>query len=405
MRKWKRIVSGVCSVVGLFAGLAAFFGAPVPAGVWCAASVGERHLDGGAATVPSASVSVDTEDCVETSDLTVLVTGPADDGRINNSHHRSAVSARSWLITVTPNGRGSDGRAETAAAECVEVKGEATDIGRGVSEIRFKLIARGLNAADGSARSCQYDVGVTLPDGYVEVVKGIIPVEGFTGGAIQKEKLEEVVAKSPIPVEGFTPLPNGESIAGFILKVARREVYVVQNVSGGGGNDSNLVEYDARLTCSTGGKQLSLPQMIESSSYAEVKERRLGSPPPPTGPSCCPSSDAEIKPRRLVSLTEGRFDATAGVAGSVITADGWYALVANAVDANGRPCAFRVRVRAISPRFSDEEVQASGAEETVLSNCTVKEDSLKIDLPTAEPQNILEFFFTCLLPEGDTPAG
>ena len=396
-------------------------GEPVPAGVRCAASVYVQHLDGDVATVLSASVSVDTEDCVETSDLIVLVTGPADDDRIDNWHHRSAVNARSWLITVTPNGKGSDGKAETAAAECAEVKGEAADIGRGIPEINFKLVARGLNAADGSARSCQYDVGVTLPDGYVEVVKGaipkgVIPVKGFAAREIQKEKLEEVVAKSVIPVENFTPVPNAESVIGFVLKVARRKVYVVQNVSGGGGNDSKSAHYKARLACSAGGNQLFLPQIIGSDSPV-VQERQLvlltegrfnatpstGTryasrsllvPSPIPRPPCCDVSSFEPTiPTLWTPLIEGRFDVTRAVAGSVSTAGGRYVLVADAVDPNGHPCTFHVQVSGGDVRR--EDVPAGGSEEAV---CTVKEDSLKIDLPTAEPHSILEFFFTCLAP-------
>lgn len=378
-------------------------GEPVPAGVRCAASVDVRRSDGGITTVPSATVSVDTEDCVATSDLVVRVTGPADDGVVDNSHHRSAVKAHSWLITVTPNGKGSDGKAETVAAECVEVKGEATDMEHDIPEIKFKLVARGLNAADGSARSCQYNVGVTLLDGYVEAVKGVIPVKGFT------------------------PLPNGESLIDFTLKVARRKVYMVQNVSGTGGEvGSNFARYEARVTCSYRGKQLPLPQIIESISYAEAQERRLEpltegsfSVLPhyslPYSPPCCAISSPRASsatpgiyiPRfvTFVPLKEGRFDVTSAVTDSVSTAGGRHVLVANAVDADGRPCAYRVWVDDISPRFLGEDVPASGSEEADLPNCTVKEDSLTIDLPTAEPQSILEFFFICPGPEGDTPTG
>ena len=136
-------------------------GEPVAEGVQCAASVDVQRLDGDLSTIPSASVSVDATDCVTTSVLTVLVAGPADSLVVDNSHHRSAVKARDWLITVTPTGKGSDGSPETAAAECAEVEGRAMDIGRSIPEIKFNLIAEGLDAADGSARSCQYE-GVAM---------------------------------------------------------------------------------------------------------------------------------------------------------------------------------------------------------------------------------------------------
>ena len=274
-------------------------GQPVAAGVQCAASIHVQGVDGDYATTAVGYVSVDPTDCVETSDLVVTVAGPADpaDGSVDNSHHRSAVKARDWLITVTPNGKGSDGSPETAADECAEADGRATDIGRAIPEIRFTLISDGLNAEDGSALSCQYEVSVTLSDGFIKHGETTVT---------------------------FTPVTGGEGFISFNLKVAEREVYVAQTVRGDSSGGS--VEYRGNLSCS-GTQPLYLPDVMPGGSG--------------------PSSIEVVSAGRLVALEEGRYDVTVGVVGSVTVAGGRSALVSHAVGSSGDPCSFAVSVRGV----------------------------------------------------------
>ncbi len=286
-------------------------GEPVAAGVQCAASVNVRSLEGDLSTVPSASVSVDVTDCVTTSDIVVLVAGPSDpdDGSVDNSHHRSAVKARDWLIKVRPNGKGSDGSPETAAAECVDVDGRARDTGRGIPEIKFTLISDGLNARDGSDLSCQYEVSVILQDGFIKY--------GDTSVTL-------------------SPTPNGEDLIAFNLKVAEREIYLVHTVRGDSSGGS--VEYREESFCSN-TELLYLP-----SPYLPSRESARG-------------GSTFVPPRILVPLLEGRYDVTLGVAGSVPVASGRNALVYYAVASDGDPCSFGVSVRAVPDNCAVEETR------------------------------------------------
>ncbi len=273
-------------------------GDPVAAGVQCAASITVSGLDRDLTTPANAYVSVDTNDCVETADLTVAVAGPADpsDGSADNSHHRAAVKTRDWFITVTPNGKGSDGSPGTAARECGEVDGLAKDLGRDIPEIKFTLISDGLNARDGSDLSCQYEVSVTLQDGFVK----------FGDTSVT-----------------FTPVTGGEGFIAFNLKVAEREVYVAQTVRGDSSGGS--VEYRGDLSCAE-TEPLNLPDVIRGRG---------------------PSSIEVVPSGRLVALEEGRYDVTGGVVGSVTVAGGRSAVVANAVGSSGAPCHFEVSVRGV----------------------------------------------------------
>lgn len=310
-------------------------GDTVAKGVRCAATVTPTGVDGDTATAASASVDTSDTDCMDAPKVTFTVNGPADNANTAaaESADRAAVGSRKWVVTATPTGKGADGNEASAAKECVVVSGTTDrDDSANPQTVELTVIKRGL-LNEGQATSCQYDVSVALQDGFVENAKDSAIVKAWD-------------AEDDAPV--------------FLLKVALREVFVVQSVTGDSGG--GMVEYSTELSCtSPDGAAFTLPPSISTVSTQ--------------------GGIVTVKGRTLVPLDPGRYDVSSGIAGSMTsTMSGTStrkAVISRAVANNGDNCSIAVSV-------SD-----------VPAGCTVADASQTVNLLTANAQSIVEFSYSC----------
>ena len=309
----------------------------VPAGVRCRTTHTVNNLDGDPATEAAVLVETVDNDCVRTHGVSYEVDGPEDADGVDNSYHRKAVRARTWEVTLTPSGKGIPDTEASNADECVRlVDSDAAVPADGSTErVRagFTLIREGLDK-DGVATSCRYDLSVTIPDGFVEA---------SSGSSIARNS---VYYGSP-----------GQTLR---LKVAQREVFVVQNVTGDAGGGK--VAYATQIACSDAANPpLALPPVVGATGTRGGIET--------------------VQDKTLVPLTTGRYDVSEGIAGSMTSTaagtSGRRAVIAYAVAEDGNNCALSV---------SANEVPA---------NCTVASASQTINLLTAQNRNIVEFSFRC----------
>ncbi len=309
----------------------------VPAGVRCRATVSVTGLDGDAGTDAAALVETIDDDCVATRGISGKIKGPADADGVDNSYHRKAVRARTWVATATPTGKGQDGGDNNGADECAAVTDSDADIpdapGAVDVEASWTLVTDGLDK-DGVATTCQYEIRVTLPDGFVEASKD-----------------------SSFIKWGNTVWTGG---IDFFVKVAQREVFVVQNVTGDAGGAK--VAYTTQLACSDAASPpLALPPVVGATGTRGGIETVQG--------------------KTLVPLTTGRYDVSEGIAGSmpstVTGTTGRRAVIAYAVAEDGDNCALNVSAN------------------EVPENCTVASASQTVNLLTANDRNIVEFSFRC----------
>ncbi len=307
----------------------------VPAGVRCRATVEVSGLDGDAGTDAAALVETIDDDCVATRGISGKIKGPADADGVDNSYHRKAVRARTWVATATPTGKGQDGGDNNGADECAEVTDSDADIPEGAEDVEasWTLVTDGLDK-DGVATTCQYKISVTLPDGFVEASKD-----------------------SSFITWGNTVWTGG---IDFFVKVAQREVFVVQNVTGDAGGAK--VAYTTQLACSDAASPpLALPPVVGATGTRGGIETVQG--------------------KTLVPLTTGRYDVSEGIAGSmpstVTGTTGRRAVIAYAVAEDGDNCALNVSAN------------------EVPENCTVASASQTVNLLTANDRNIVEFSFRC----------
>ena len=318
----------------------------VPVGTRCAATTTVQNLDGDPSTAFQVIIETSDTDCVLKSEIPVKIRGPADDGNVDNSYHRNAVNARTWTITLTPTGKGADGNENTAADECVALTVDDARVPAGGTEVegRFNIITAGLDK-DGVATSCSYDARVTIQPGFEEVSKDSSVVKG-------------------VRCCGF-----GGPAADLYLKVSRREVFVVQNVSGDASGAK--VSYSTQLSCTDADNPpLDLPPEVGVTGTRDGIETVQG--------------------KTLVPLTTGRYDVSEGIAGSmdssVTGTTGRKAVRAFAVASDGDNCSLSISVK------------------DVPASCTVASSSQTVNLLTAENRNIVEFSFRCTAPTPTTVA-
>ncbi len=322
--------------------------ANVDKGTRCAASV-----DADPNTVIRASglltVTVDDTDCVVKSQVVVTV-----DGADADDSDDAAVLARTWTVTATPTGKGADDETASAAAECAEVSGTTKKTGDPEKQVvTLKPIAEGLEK-DGTDTSCSYDISVALQDGYEERTKDSSKYLKWDAG----DELNE---------DGDV----GSSALTFNLKVAKREIYVVQSVQGDAGGGQ--VQYNSTVTCAAAGFSMSLPTTIDSSSTA--------------------GGIVTVKAKSLVPLNTGRYDVTAGIMGATASTttgfSGRQTIAQKAVATDGKACTISLSVDTGTP---------------IPDNCSASTMSQMLDLSDAKAQNIIEFAFVCLPPASEMPA-
>ena len=308
---------------------------PVAAGTRCAATVTPNGVDGDPATTATAVVDTSDTDCIDAPEVVFTVNGPADDANTaaDESADRAAVGNRKWVVTATPTGKGANGEEASAAAECVEVSGttDRTDSAN-PQTVKLTVVKRGL-LKDGQATSCQYDVSVALQDGFVETAKDSSMAKAWD-------------ADDDAPV--------------LLLKVAVREVFVVQSVTGNSGG--GMVEYSTELSCSSpDGTPFTLPPSISTVATQ--------------------GGIVTVKGRTLVPLDPGRYDVSSGIAGSMTSTvagtPNRRAVISRAVASNGDNCAIAISVK------------------DVPAGCTVAAASQTVNLLTASAQSIVEFSYSC----------
>ncbi len=294
------------------------------------------------------TVTVAGTDCVGKSQVVVTV-----DGADADDSDDAAVLARTWTVTATPTGRGADDETASAAAECAEVSGttkKSTD-DPAKQVVTLKPIAEGLEK-DGTDTSCSYDISVALQDGYEERTKDSSKYLKWDAG----DELNEAG-------------DAGSSALTFNLKVAKREIFVVQSVQGDAGGGQ--VQYNSAVTCAEAG--FSLPTTIDSSSTA--------------------GGIVTVRAKSLVPLNTGRFDVTAGIMGATAsTTTGTTSrqtIAQKAVATDGKACTISLSVDTDTP---------------IPDNCSTSTMSQMLDLSTAKAQNIIEFAFVCLPPPSEAPA-
>ena len=312
-------------------------GISVAAGTRCRTINQEINgLDGDPATAAVVVINTaEPADCVITAPVSFTVDGPEDADGVDNSYHRKAVRARTWEMTLTPTGKGIPDTEASNADECVELVDSDASVPEGGErpQGQFVIIREGLDK-DGVATSCRYDLSVAIPDGFVEA---------STGSSVAKNA---VYYGSP-----------GQTLR---LRVAQREVYVVQNVTGDAGGGK--VAYSTQIACSDAANPpLALPPVVGATGTRGGIET--------------------VQDKTLVPLTTGRYDVSEGIAGSMTSTaagtSGRRAVIAYAVAEDGNNCALSV---------SANEVPA---------NCTVASASQTINLLTAQSRNIMEFSFRC----------
>ena len=308
----------------------------------CAATVTPSGVDGDPATTASAVVDTSDTDCVNAPKITFTVTGPADDADTtrDESADRAAIAARKWVVTATPTGKGVDGETSSVAAECAEASGTTTVTG-GVQTVDLTLIQAGL-LKEGTATSCQYSVGVTVQDGFEENTR------------------DSSVNKEYNPADGAT---------SFLLRVAQREVFVLQSVTGDSGGGS--VEYSTQLTCvAPDADVFTLPPAIDATAT--------------------PGGIVTVKGKTLVPLNAGRYDVSAGVAGSMNSAmtgtSTRKAVISRAVANDGDACSLAITAKDFP------------------SSCTVADASQTVNLASAKAQSTVEFSFRCTVAAPTTTA-
>ena len=315
----------------------------IPPGTRCAATTTVQNLDGDPSTSFQVIIETSDTDCVITHDISVNIMGPADAGDVDNSRHRSAVNARTWTVTLTPTGKGADGNENSAADECVELVDDESSLPEGGNNPigRFKIIREGLDK-DGVATSCAYDARVTIQPGFEEVSQGSSLVKNVRYGG---------------------PAVN------LRLRVAQREVFVVQNVSGDAGGAK--VSYSTQLSCTDAEN----PPLVL---------------PPEVGVTGTRDGIETVQGKTLVPLTTGRYDVSEGIAGSMDSSltgtTGRKAVRSYAVASDGDSCSLSISVK------------------DVPASCTVASSSQTVNLLTAENRNIVEFSFRCAAPTPTTAA-
>ncbi len=328
--------------------------ADVDKGTRCAASVG---ADPAVNTQIRASGTLDATvtitDCVGKSQVVVTV-----DGADADDSDDAAVLARTWTVTATPTGRGADDETATAAAECAVITGTTKKTGDPEKQVvTLKPIATGL-MKDGAAKSCSYDISVALQAGYEERTKD----------SSKYLKWDADDALQDDPDNPGTELA-GSSQLTFNLKVAKREIFVIQSVQGDAGGGQ--VQYNSTVTCAAAG--FSLPTTIDSSSTA--------------------GGIVTVRAKSLVPLNTGRFDVTAGIMGATAsTTTGTTSrqtIAQKAVATDGKACTISLSVDTDTP---------------IPDNCSTSTMSQMLDLSTAKAQNIIEFAFVCLPPPSEAPA-
>ena len=311
-------------------------------GTRCAATVTASGVDGDPATTASAVVDTSDTDCVNAPEIQFTVTSSPDDADTarDESADRAAVAARKWVVTATPTGKGVDGETSSVAAECVEVSG-TTSLTGGVQVAELTLIQAGL-LKEGTATSCQYHVRVTPQDGFEDTAR------------------DSSANKEYNPADGN---------ASFLVRVAQREVFVVQSVTGDAGGGS--VEYTTQLSCvAPDAEVFTLPPAIDATAT--------------------PGGIVTVEGKTLVPLNTGRYDVSAGVAGSMSsTISGTTnrkAVVSRAVANDGDACSLAITVKDFP------------------SSCAVASASQTVDLAKAKYQSQVEFSFRCTVAAPTTTA-
>ena len=308
-------------------------GSPVAKGVRCAATTTPTGVDGDTSTAASVSVTASATDCIDAPKVVFTVNGPADDPdtAADESADRAAVASRKWVITAKPTGKGADGNEASAAAECAEVTGTTEKSGE-LQSVTLTVIKSGL-LKEGASTSCQYDISVALQDGFVENAKDSSIVKAWD-------------ADDDAPV--------------LLLKVATREVFVVQSVTGNSGG--GMVEYSTEVSCSS----------PDSTPFTL---------PPSISTTATQGGIVTVKGRTLVPLNPGRYDVSQGIAGSMTsTMSGTTnrrAVISRAVANNGDNCSITITAK------------------DVPAGCTVATASQTVNLLTINPQSIVEFSFSC----------
>ncbi len=301
---------------------------------------------------------VDHEDCVVEMEITVdVVGGQVVDNEDATTLNRSAVRAKTWTVTVERTGKGKDGEKKSASDKCqkkLEQKTEkvtVADVER--QQAKFTLITQGTKSPSGSTLDCQYKITVVLQNGFEEFE---------TDSAIIKEW------------DGTDEEGESDNELTLTLKVASREVYVVQKVAGDPAGA--LVEYTSSISCRA-EDEFELPERLS------VAREDLGA---------IQTTDAQI----LVPLVKGEYDVTEGLAGAmastVSSTAGRPAIGRTVLDAAANPCVIDLTVTGIPANCKATVTPAGGS----------SSNAGRLNLATAKPQNIITFSFNCS--ETTTPA-